>query len=82
MATDDVAEACVRLALADARALRTRQPAVASAMGAALTMDLEGAVVAPDDLRALGIEPRATTARIDEIVRPVSAATRQRSAAP
>jgi uncharacterized protein YbjT (DUF2867 family) len=119
VASDDVAEACVRLAVADtppavveaggpealtrheivdaferelgvrfrripvprpvlaagARVLR-RRPALASAMGAALTMDIEGAVVAPDDLRALGIEPRATTERIAEIARAVAPAVR------
>ena len=113
VSTDDVAEACVRLAVADtppalvhaggpeeltrhevvdaferemgvrfrriavprpvlaagARMLRRPRPALASAMGAALTMDVEGAVVAPDDLRSLGIEPRPTTQRIAEIAR-------------
>jgi uncharacterized protein YbjT (DUF2867 family) len=118
VATDDVAEACVRLAVADdppalvdaggpealtrhevvdaferetglrfrrisvprpmlaagARAMRRRRPALASALGAALTMDLEGAVVGPQDLRALGIEPRPTTRRISEIARTLSPA--------
>jgi NADH dehydrogenase len=56
-----------------ARALRRRRPAVASAMGAALTMDVEGAVVGPQDLRSLGIEPRPTTRRIAEIARTLAA---------
>lgn len=124
VASDDVAEACVRLALADeppalvdaggpealtrrevvdaferemgtrfrripvprpvprpvpaagARALRRRRPALASAIGAALTMDIEGAVVGPQDLRSLGIEPGPTTRRIAEIARTVSSAVR------
>jgi NADH dehydrogenase len=119
VASDDVAEACVRLAAADAppavvdaggpealtrhevvdaferelgvrfrrisvprpalaagaRVLR-RRPALASAMGAALTMDIEGAVVAPDDLRALGIEPLPTTRRIAEMARALGRADR------
>ena len=113
VAMDDVAEGCVRLALADApppvvamggpekltrhevvdaferemgvrfrritvprpvlaagsRALRRPKPALASAMGAGLTMDIEGAVVEPDDLRYLAIEPQPTTRRIREIAR-------------
>jgi NADH dehydrogenase len=113
VASDDIAEACVRLASTDsppafvyaggpeilsrhevvdaferetgarfrripvprpvlaagARVTRRRRPALASAMGAALTMDIEGAVVAPRDLRSLGIEPRPTTQRIAELAR-------------
>ncbi|HET6392885.1 MAG TPA: NAD(P)H-binding protein [Blastococcus sp.] len=113
VASDDIAEACVRVALTDsppalvfaggpeiltrhevvgaferetgarfrrilvprpvlaagARAMHRRRPALASAMGAALTMDIEGAVIAPRDLRSLGIEPRPTTRRIAELVR-------------
>ncbi len=120
VSTDDVAEACVRLALAEnppqivaaggpealtrhevvdaferemgvrfrrisvprsvlgagARALRRPRPALASAMGAALTMDLEGAVVGPDDLRSLGIEPRPTTRRIADVARTAASAVR------
>jgi uncharacterized protein YbjT (DUF2867 family) len=112
VASDDIAEACVRLASTDsppplvyaggseiltrhevvtaferetgarfrritvprpvlaagARATHRRRPALASAIGAALTMDIEGAVVAPRDLRSLGIEPRPTTRRIAELV--------------
>jgi hypothetical protein len=34
---------------------------MASMLGLPLVMDVEGCTVPPDDLRALGIEPRSTT---------------------
>jgi uncharacterized protein YbjT (DUF2867 family) len=54
---------------AGARALRRRDPAMASVLGLSLTMDVQGSEVGPEGLRRLGIEPRSTTERIAEMAR-------------
>lgn len=108
ISVDDVAEACVRLVLADdpptavelggpesltrlevvdaferaygvrfrriavprtvlaigARAMRRLNPGIASVMGMALSMDVDGCQVDPGAVRELGIEPRPVTDRI------------------
>jgi NADH dehydrogenase len=118
IAVDDVAEACVRLALADdppatielggpeemtrhqvvdaferaygmrfrrisvprpvlalaARAMRRPKPAMASVMGMALSMDVDGCTIDPGPLRELGIEPRPMSDAIAAMPRSTSSA--------
>jgi uncharacterized protein YbjT (DUF2867 family) len=51
------------------RALRRLKPEVASVLGIALTMDIEGCAPSPAPLRALGIEPRSPADFLAELAR-------------
>lgn len=56
------------LALA-CRATRRLRPGLASVLGIALAMDVEGCTPSPEPLRALGVEPRTVQRSVTDLAR-------------